>query len=255
VTWRTNTDWGEKLGYSLSDLSDVQRASVAFAEELRWAYASDRTPIVINGILGPRGDGYKADSRMSAAEAEHYHAPQMETFRDTATDMVSAMTLSYPEEAVGIVRAAQRCDLPVVISFTLETDGRLPSGAPLREAIEAVDAATDAGPIYYMINCAHPTHFEGVLSSQEAWIKRIKGLRANASALSHAELDAATELDAGDPHQFGRHYQSLRRKMTQLCVLGGCCGTDHRHIAAICEACNPLADFVSNHTRQSRKVS
>jgi S-methylmethionine-dependent homocysteine/selenocysteine methylase len=243
VTWRTNRDWGEKLGYSAADLAEVQRMSVAFADELRGTYATERTPIVINGILGPRGDGYKADSRMSAEEAELYHAPQIEVFRDTATDMVSAMTLTYPEEAIGIVRAAQARGMPIVISFTVETDGRLPSGDTLQEAIEKVDAATGSNPIYYMVNCAHPNHFESAVATRDTWLKRIKGIRANASTLSHAELDA------GDPVSLGKHYQSLRKTLTQLCVLGGCCGTDHRHILAICEACIPQPEgSASTHT-------
>ncbi len=239
VTWRANRDWGAKLGYSPEELADVGRRSVAFACELRDAYAAPGTPIVINGILGPRGDGYNATGRMSADEAQHYHASQMETFRDAETDMVSAMTMTYPEEAIGIARAAQACGLPAVISFTLETDGRLPSGDRLRDAVEAVDAATGSGPVYYMINCAHPVHFAGVVANSEAWLGRIGGLRANASTLSHAELDAATELDAGDPVDLGRRYKSLRRQLQHLRVMGGCCGTDHRHVAAICEACFP----------------
>jgi homocysteine S-methyltransferase len=241
VTWRTNRDWGMKLGYSAEELARVERRSVAFACELRETYAAPETPVVINGILGPRGDGYNAKSRMSADEAQHYHAAQIETFRDTATDMVSAMTMTYPEEAIGIVRAAQACGLPAVISFTLETDGRLPSGDRLQDAIEAVDAATGFGPVYYMINCAHPTHFEGALATSDAWLGRVRGVRANASTLSHAELDAATELDAGDPVELSGRYKSLRRQLKRLCVMGGCCGTDHRHIAAICEACFPPA--------------
>ncbi len=241
VTWRTNADWGEKLGYSTHDLANVQRQSVLFASELREAHATESTPIVINGILGPRGDGYKADNRMSAAEAEHYHAPLLEVFSDTATDMVSAMTMTYPEEAIGIVRAAQKNGMPAVISFTVEIDGRLPSGDTLKDAIERVDAATGSGPAYYMINCAHPGHFEDALKSQEPWLDRIRGIRANASALSHAELDAVTELDAGDPIALGLHYRSLRNSLKKVCVLGGCCGTDLRHIAAICEACSPAS--------------
>jgi homocysteine S-methyltransferase len=255
VTWRTNADWGEKLGYSAEDLADVQRRSVAFAYELREVYATDRTPVVINGVLGPRGDGYKAENRMSEREAERYHAAQLEVLDDTPADMVSAITLTYPDEAIGIVRAAQSRGLPVVISFTLGTDGRLPSGDTLQEAIERVDATTGSGPIYYMINCAHPTHFESTVATEDTWLKRIKGIRANASTLSHAELDAATALDAGDPVALGRHYQSLRQRMTQLCVLGGCCGTDHRHIVAICDACNPRSGLASSHAQKLRKIS
>jgi homocysteine S-methyltransferase len=222
------------------------------ARELREAYAAPGTPVVINGVLGPRGDGYSATSRMSADEAQHYHAPQIETFRDTDTDMVSAVTMTYVQEAIGIVRAAQACGLPVVVSFTLETDGRLPSGDTLRDAIISVDAATGSGPVYYMINCAHPTHFEGALATSDAWLGRIRGLRANASTLSHAELDAATELDAGDPIDLSQRYKSLRRQLKHLCVMGGCCGTDHRHIAAICEACfSPDAGSASGRLKQS----
>jgi S-methylmethionine-dependent homocysteine/selenocysteine methylase len=237
ATWRANTDWGEKLGYSDADLNEVRHAAVAFAQELRWDYATSLAPIVINGVLGPRGDGYRADIRMSVEEAQQYHAPEIEDYRDAGADMVSAITMTYPEEAIGIVRAAQDRKMPVVISFTVETDGRLPSGDALRDAIVQVDSVTESGPAYYMINCAHPAHFEDVLSMRAGWLDRIRGLRANASTLSHAELDAATELDAGDPVDLGQRYRSLRGHLPKLSVIGGCCGTDHRHIAAICEAC------------------
>jgi homocysteine S-methyltransferase len=237
ATWRANADWGEKLGYSAADLNEVRHAAIAFAQELRWDYATPSVPVVINGVLGPRGDGYRIDTRMSAGEAQVYHAPEIEDFHDSGADMVSAITMTYPEEAVGIVRAAQEREVPVVVSFTVETDGRLPSGDTLRDAITQVDSATGSGPAYYMINCAHPTHFDHVLATPAAWLDRIRGLRANASCLSHDELDAATELDAGDPADLGQQYRSLRQRLPKLHVLGGCCGTDHRHIAAICEAC------------------
>lgn len=243
VTWRANADWGEKLGYSADDLVDVQRRSIDFACELRETFETDHAPVLINGIIGPRGDGYNADRQMSVEDAELYHAAQMGAFHETGADMVSAMTMTYPEEAIGIVNAARQRQMPVAISFTVETDGRLPSGHSLKDAIEWVDEATESWPIYYMINCAHPQHFEGTLSADEAWVGRIRGLRANASTLSHAELDAATELDAGDPVSLGQSYKDLRQRLKQLCVFGGCCGTDHRHIVAICEACSPIGSF------------
>jgi homocysteine S-methyltransferase len=175
---------------------------------------------------------------MTADEAEAYHGAQIEAFHDSAADMIGAFTLTYPEEAIGIARAAARSGLPAAISFTVETDGRLPSGDTLSSAIERVDAACKgSAPAYYMINCAHPTHFEHALAAGEHWVERIRGLRANASTMSHAELDGATELDAGDPEDLGRRYRALRQRMPHLCVLGGCCGTDHRHVAAICAAC------------------
>jgi S-methylmethionine-dependent homocysteine/selenocysteine methylase len=239
VTWRANPDWGERLGYTGSDLDRINRNAVAFASEQKTACVGV-DPIVINGVLGPRGDGYQAGIRMSAEEAEDYHRPQVQAFAAGGVDMVSAITMTYPEEATGIARAAKAAGLPVALSFTVETDGRLPSGDSVRSAIEAVDAATDRAAAYYMINCAHPLHIEHVLAEAGPWRDRIRGLRANASTLSHAELDAATELDSGNPADLSRLYRDLRRHHKGLTVLGGCCGTDHRHIAAICEACfNP----------------
>jgi homocysteine S-methyltransferase len=231
-TWRANADWGARLGYSPEALADVNRRAVGLLEELR-AIAGEMPPIVISGCVGPRGDGYRADRLMSASEAERYHAAQIATFADTAADMVSALTLTYASEAVGIVRAAQSAAIPVAVSFTVETDGRLPSGQSLGEAIEEVDAETDGAPTYFMINCAHPTHFVGVLGEAGPW-SRIRGVRANASGKSHAELDEAEELDAGDPIELAEHYRGLIRWLPNLTIVGGCCGTDHRHIAAIC---------------------
>ena len=120
--------------------------------------------------------------------------------------------------------------MPCVISFTVETDGRLPTGETLAEAIESVDAATGRSPAYYMINCAHPTHFDHVLDASEAWTKRLRGLRANSSRCSHAELDNAPELDIGDPHELSGQYAEFLRRFPHINVLGGCCGTDHRHV-------------------------
>jgi homocysteine S-methyltransferase len=238
-TWRANADWGERLGYSAPALASINRESVALVAALRDAFDGERSPVVINGVLGPRGDGYRADARMDEAEAEHYHRAQIESFRDTEADMVSALTMTYSAEAIGIARAAKASGLPVVISFTLEVDGHLPSGETLREAIEGVEAATRGAPAYYMVNCAHPTHLGDLPVIDAPWRDRVRGLRANASTLTHAELDAATELDPGDPAELGRQYRTLRGQMPRLSVLGGCCGTDHRHIIAICEACLP----------------
>ena len=240
-TWRANTDWAAKLNVSPEELADVNRDAVRWAASLRDRLSDDRERVLINGAIGPRGDGYRVEARMTAEEAQAYHAPQVEAFREAGADMVSAVTMNYAEEAIGIARAAEALGMPAVISFTVETDGRLASGETLRSAIERTDRETGHAPVYYMINCAHPTHFDGVLSGNEEWIRRIRGVRANASAKSHAELDESTELDPGDPEDLARRYRGLRERMTQLSVLGGCCGTDHRHIAAICEACLPAS--------------
>jgi len=187
--------------------------------------------------MGPRGDGYNIAEKMTSDEAESYHRPQIESFAATEADMVSAFTMNYLEEAVGLTKAAQAEGMPVVISFTVETDGRLPSGQHLGDAINSVDEATGSAPAYYMINCAHPTHFVAQLNPAAPWIERLRGIRANASSKSHAELDEAVELDDGDPVQLGEHYRQLRSALPHINVLGGCCGTDLRHIKEIYQAC------------------
>ena len=229
-TWRANPDWGERLGYSPDALADVNRRGVRLLEELR----EEAPQIVICGCIGPRGDGYQVDETMTPEEAERYHSPQVEVFADTSADLVGALTMTYAEEATGIVRAARAAGIPVAVSFTVETDGRLPSGQPLREAIEQVDDETDGAAAYFMINCAHPTHFADVLEPGSPALERIRGLRANASTVSHAELDEAEELDEGDPVDLARRYAELRKRLPNLNVVGGCCGTDHRHIGEIC---------------------
>jgi homocysteine S-methyltransferase len=238
ATWRTSPDWGAKLGFTPDSLLEVDRMAVSMLEEIRGEYETSRTPIVISGCLGPRGDGYIADTSMSVAEAEDYHRPQIETFAETAADLVTVLTMNYAEEAEGIARAARRAQMPMVISFTVETDGKLPTGQSLGDAISQIDVATAAYPAYYMINCAHPCHFDHAIQGDESWITRIRGVRANASVMSHAELNDAPELDAGNPAEFGEQYAGLRqRQLPHLNVMGGCCGTDHRHVEQIALAC------------------
>jgi len=235
-TWRANPDWAQKLGYDAQTLADANRKAIGLLLEIRAAYEARTNKVVISGNLGPRGDGYRPDSRMTVAAARAYHAPQIETFAQTDADMVAAFTMNYVEEAIGIARAAREAAMPMAISFTLETDGRLPSGAALAEGIERTDDATGGYPAYYMINCAHPTHFEHVLRDGGAWRERIRGLRANASKRSHAELDESTDLDSGNPQQLGSQYRDLLASLPRLTVVGGCCGTDQRHVDAICAA-------------------
>lgn len=248
ATWRANPDWATKLGYSGDALAEANRKAVRLIEEIRNKYETPRTPIVISGCVGPRGDGYVPDNAMSENEAEDYHRMQIETFAGTAADMVTAITMNYAEEAIGVAQAAKRAIMPVVISFTVETDGRLPTGQPLGDAIKKVDAATSSYVAYFMINCAHPSHFTHAVSGHERWVERIRGLRANASRMSHAELDEAPELDVGNPAELGEQYAELRRQqLKHLNVMGGCCGTDHRHIEQIASACLPL--FRETHNK------
>jgi S-methylmethionine-dependent homocysteine/selenocysteine methylase len=233
-TWRANADWGSRLGRSAADLVEINRAAVGFAQELRAAHETDAMPIAVCGTIGPRADAYHPATVMSPAEAERYHAVQIRTFKDAGVDMVSAYTLAYADEATGIVRAARALSVQVSVSFTVETDGRLPSGQSLPEAIELVDAGTDGHPAYFMINCAHPAHFAAVVSQPGGWRERIGGVRPNASRKSHGELDRAAELDSGDPDELAWAYKRLQPHLAGLRVLGGCCGTSDRHVDRIC---------------------
>jgi S-methylmethionine-dependent homocysteine/selenocysteine methylase len=231
ATWRASADWGERLGYTRRDLEEANRSAIRLLEDFPRA--------VISGCIGPRGDGYQPGRTMSIDEALRYHRIQIETFADSAADMVSAITMNYAQEAIGIAEAAKEFGMPVAISFTVETDGCLPTGQPLKEAIDQVDTVTRSYPSYYMLNCAHPDHFEGTLRGP--WAARIRGLRANASRKSHAELNESPELDIGNPSELGGQYAELKRRaLPRLNVMGGCCGTDYRHVEKIAAACAPL---------------
>ena len=227
-TWRASPRWARELGYSEAELDGFNRRAIALMEELRAAHPE----VVISGCIGPSDDGYDPAQQLSAEAAEDYHRTQIASFADTAADLVTALTMTYAEEAIGVTRAARRAGLPAVISFTVETDGRLPSGQGLTEALAQVDGETDAYPAYYMLNCAHPTHFEAVLDD-DLLRARVRGVRANASMLSHAELDEAPELDEGDPSDLAARCARLTADLPNLTVFGGCCGTDHRHVAAM----------------------
>lgn len=233
-TWRAGQVWGERMGLDQSRIAQVNTAAVTFAQDLRdrWSHL----PVVINGVVGPSGDGYRVDQEMSAWHARMAHAVQVEALARAGAEMITAVTMTHVTEAIGIAGAAAAAGLPSVISFTVETDGRLPSGQPLDEAIYDVEQL-DTPPLWYMINCAHPDHFAALLDPSQDWTQRIGGIRANASRASHAELDVATELDAGDPQDFGASYAALAGLLPNLRVIGGCCGTDHRHIHEAGHSC------------------
>ena len=240
ATWRASSDWAAKLGYSAGELAEANRKAIALLEEVRAECDAAGVKSVISGCVGPRGDGYIPGKTMTAEEAQRYHSVQIGTFEATVADMVCATTMNYAEEAIGVALAARAAEMPSAISFTVETDGRLPTGESLAAAIERVETATSGAPAYYMINCAHPSHFEGVVADGGPALARIRGIRANASRMSHAELNEATVLDAGDPIELGSDYAKLIRSLGNLNVMGGCCGTDHRHVESIARACLPL---------------
>jgi len=235
-TWRANPDWGKKIGDSVDAIHYFNLKAVKQIEQIREQYGTEDSPIVISGCIGPRGDGYRPGSLMTASQAQQYHSTQIESFSQSNADLVSALTFNYIDEAIGVALAAKQFNLPVCISFTVETDGKLPTGESLAEAIKAVDEATDNGPVYYMLNCAHPTHFFDILKDEQC-IARLRAIRANASSCSHEELDEAEELDDGNPHELGQQFSEIRDRFPHINVLGGCCGTDYRHIEQIAVNC------------------
>jgi homocysteine S-methyltransferase len=232
-TWRGCTRWAPALGKSETDLLRLTADAVSFAENIRASWQSRVAPILLNGVVGPAGDGYAADQRLSPEAARDMHRAQIDCLANAGVDMVSAVTMTNTGEAIGITQAAAAFGIPAVISFTLETDGRLPTGEPLGEAIDTVDTATGNGPLYYMVNCAHPDHFSATIKTGADWVGRIGGVRANASRMSHAELDQAETLDDGDPEEFGALHLDLAKHLPGLRVVGGCCGTDHRHVSCV----------------------
>lgn len=233
-TWRANPDWGYLLGYSSPDLDSINQGSVKFLRDLVQEM-NIKQDAIISGNIGPRGDGYIAEKLMTAEEAKAYHLPQIKSFKEAGADIVSAMTINYSDEAVGIVMAAKELNIPVVISFTVETDGKLPNGESLKDAIQKVDALTRSYATHFMINCAHPEHFRNILEEEAVWKSRIKGIRANASLKSHAELNESDTLDTGDKPLLAKGYMELKKLLPQLNIIGGCCGTDHTHMEAVCE--------------------
>jgi S-methylmethionine-dependent homocysteine/selenocysteine methylase len=227
-TWRANPDWAERIGYDRMALDRANREAVDLVRRAQERAGVDRSLVV--GVHGPRGDGYMVGATADPDEAAEYHVVQARSFAAEGVDLVHAMTMTTPEEGIGMVRAARSVGLPVALSFTVESDGRLPDGTPLGAAVKRVDA--DATPDWFGINCAHPTHIAPAFDGG-AWQQRIGGIRPNASTLTHDELDAMEELDEGDLELLTRSVERLRPHLPNLAVMGGCCGTDARHVALL----------------------
>jgi homocysteine S-methyltransferase len=249
-TWKAHPHWAGELGSTEAQLKQANRDSVAFVAGLREEFSGNHGPVVLNGVIGPRGDAYAPEKQISVAEAESYHLTQLAWLAETEVDMVTALTFTQSGEAAGFARAARTAGLPCAISFTLDTDGRLPTGQPLTEAIHFVDSQSDRTPAYYMINCAHPDHFADVLED-DAWARRIRGIRCNASRRSHAELDECETLDDGDPHELATLNMQILARMPWVNVLGGCCGSDLRHITEIADALAGQLPFAEQAPRRS----
>lgn len=243
LVWRAQPDFIEKLGRDADQLGPINADAVARTREAveRWRRANGHDeaslPVLIAADIGPRGDGYKVeDAAVTVDAARDYHRLQIRAVADAGVDLVCALTMTGLNESLGIVEAATQCGLPVIISPTVETDGRLPDGSELGAFIRHIDEATGAAPLLYMVNCAHPAHLLPVLEAAreagESWLGRFRGFRANASRKSHEELDDSTELDRGDIDDLAREVAEMHATYG-LGVVGGCCGTDHEHLAAI----------------------
>jgi S-methylmethionine-dependent homocysteine/selenocysteine methylase len=233
LTYRASSDWGQELGYTNMELAYMNHKATSLLRDVAEEFETEASKMVISGCVGPREDAYLPNGSMTPDQAEDYHSVQINTLAEAGVDMITALTLNEVDEAIGITRAALSAGLPVVIAISLETDGTLLAGGSLEDAIQQIDAATDNGPAYYMINCAHPTHFDKLLQEQP-WVRRIRGIRANASSKSHADLWKSDRLEDGNPIELGQQYADLTRRFSHINVLGGCCGTDHRHVAEIC---------------------
>lgn len=236
-TWRASKKWGKRLGVDDAGIVDANTSAVAFCQAVKARHAGSGLTLAVNGVIGPEDDGYNPENFLTTEQARDYHSHQIGAFQTAGVDSIAAVTMTYVEEAMGIALAGQAAGLSTVISFTVETDGNLPSGQSLKDAIEQVDRETRAAPTHFMINCAHPDHFDGALLRGEKWLDRIGGVRANASRMSHAELDEAEELDEGDPLELADSYRELLDILPNLRVMGGCCGTDHRHVHEIGKSC------------------
>ena len=235
LTYRASSDWADELGYTTQGLAVMNHKAIDLLRDVGQEFESASCKMVLSGCLGPREDAYMPNGQITPDEAEQYHIEQIRTLDEAGVDMITALTLNEADEAIGITRAAMSLNIPVVISFSLEVDGNLLNGGSLKDAIKKVDLATTNGPAYYMINCAHPSHFDFIFDEQD-WVKRVRGIRANASCKSHSELANSETLEDGDPAELGEQYAQLAKRIGHLNVFGGCSGTNHRHVEAICKA-------------------
>ena len=238
--YRASPDWGAKLGYTPEGLADMQRRTIRFLADMRVAYEGRVTDTYIAGCIGPRGDAYGSGGEMSEAEAEDYHSVQLTTLKDTEADMAIALTFNNIPEAVGVVRAAAALGIPVGISLTLTTESRLRSGPTLREAVEVIDECTGSGAAWFGTNCSHPLEFEPALADDGDWVDRLRYIRPNAVKMEKVALCKLGHLEDGDPVELGKQMGEVARRFPRADILGGCCGTDERHLAEIARNVNGL---------------
>ncbi len=233
LDYRASPDWGSKLGYSPSGLADANIASIELLRDIAKGYEEQIPRLLIGGILGPRGDAYSLNQEITAESAEDYHAVQLETLKRADVDFACALTFNNVAESVGALRAANQTGVPLFVSLTLDRSGRLKSGPTLAEAIVEIDAqAGEAAPELYMINCSHPLEYEPALENRD-WIKRLRGVRPNASKMEKLALCELGHIEEGDPVELASRLRDLSERYPHMDIFGGCCGTGHKHLREI----------------------
>ena len=235
-------DWAAKLGYSPQALREMQQRSIRFLDDIRAEYAGRVSDAYIAAGIGPRGDAYGTGGAITAEEAEDYHAVQLENLDGSGADMAIAVTFNNIPEAVGVIRAANKLGIPIGVSLTLTPEGRLRSGPSLREAIEAVDEATDGTAAWLGTNCSHPLEFEPALADPGPWQDRLRYVRPNAAKMDKIALCSLGHLEDGDPVELGQQMGDVAKRFPRADILGGCCGTDERHLAEIARNVNALRE-------------
>jgi len=238
--YRASPDWGAKLGYSSEDLRNVQHRVIRFLDDLRAEYADRVSDVYIAACIGPRGDAYGTGGDISADESEDYHSVQLHNLDGTAADMAVAATFNNVPEAIGVIRAANSIGIPIGVSLTLTPEGRLRSGPSLREAIETIDEASGGGAVWFGTNCAHPVEFEPALADAGPWLERLRYIRPNAAKMDKIALCSLGHLEDGDPVELGQQMGEVARRFPRVDILGGCCGTDERHLSQIAQNVNAI---------------
>jgi S-methylmethionine-dependent homocysteine/selenocysteine methylase len=238
--YRASPDWGAKLGYTPEGLADMERRTIGFLDSIRREYEDRVSDVYIAGGVGPRGDAYGTGGGITEAEAEDYHSVQLTTLKSTPADMAIALTINNIAEAVGIVRAAESIDIPIGISLTLTTEGRLGSGPTLRDAIETIEEKTNGAAAWFGTNCSHPLEFASALADDGPWRDRLRYVRPNAAKMDKVALCKLGHLEDGDPVELGEQMGGVARRFPRADILGGCCGTDERHLGEIAKNVNRL---------------
>ncbi len=233
-TWRANPERLAKAGIGM--VEQVNNDSFSFVDKIRKSYGEYSSKIFIGGLMGCKGDSYRPKEALEKNEATAFHRIQAKALADSGCDFLYAATQPAISEAVGIAAAMAECDVPYVISFLIMPDGKLLDGITLSEAIEQIDDKISPRPSFYMVNCVHPLVFKQALSKSfnetENLRSRLIGLQANSSTKSPEELENLPYLDTTEPVEFSEYMLQLHKRFG-IKILGGCCGTDNRHIEEI----------------------